>query len=284
MLKTIIFIDIANYTEWCFDKTCDTIMSSVTKYFGTIDSLLSNVRKLETVGDCYVAYTDDADTAISFALNVLNTLNRLHYIFSSDVVQLRIGIHTGEVISMSNKWYGITMNIANRLQTSADINSIHISNETYKQVTDKSLFRKIQLLKFKGIQNKMITYTYNHSKTMCKKVLIIDDLMMTLYSLKTFLESKGIEVHTADNANDGLWRLKKEIYDFVLCDIYMPECSGNELVKNFRLWESQENQFQKQTIYAMSVDDFEYNDQFKKDGFDNFIHKKNSFIELHKVT
>ena len=284
MLKTIIFIDIANYTDWCIDKSCDTIMYTVTKYFETIDSLLSNVRKLETVGDCYVAHTDDADIAITFALNVLNTLNRLHYIFSSNLVQLRIGIHTGEVISKSFKFYGMAMNIASRLQTSADINSIHISNETYKQITDKLLFKKIQILKFKGIQNKMITYTFNHSKTLCKKVLIIDDLLMTLYSLKTFLQWKGIEVHTSDNANDGLWKLKKEIYDFVLCDIYMPECSGNELVKIFRLWESQENQFLKQTIYAMSVDNFEYNEHFKKDGFDNFIHKKNSFIELHKIT
>ena len=160
MLKTIIFIDIANYTEWCFDKTCDIIMNSVTKYFETIDSLLSNVHKLETVGDCYVAHTDDADTAISFALNVLNTLNILHYIFSSYIVQLRIGIHTGEVISKSNKMYGTTLNIVNRLQTSADINSIHISNETYKQVTDKLLFRKINVNTHCSINNFYNFFTY----------------------------------------------------------------------------------------------------------------------------
>ena len=284
MFKTIIFIDIANYTEWCVDKYCDTIMNSVIEYFEMIDALLSNVHKLETVGDCYVAHTDDADTAITFALNVLNTLNRLHTIFSSNIVKLRIGIHTGEVISKSLKFYGITMNIANRLQTSADINSIHISNDTYKHVSDKSLFRKRQLLKFKGIPNNTITYTYNHMSNVCKKVLIIDDLLITLYSLKTFLESKGIEVCTADNPTDGLWKLQKEIYDFVLCDIHMPECSGNDLVKSYRQWESQENHFLKQTIYAMSVDNFEYNEQIKKDGFDRFIHKKNSFTELNKLT
>jgi two-component system nitrogen regulation response regulator NtrX len=59
-----------------------------------------------------------------------------------------------------------------------------------------------------------------------KNVLIIDDELLIRETLKDYLETYNIDVDTAQNGEEGLKKVKEKKFDFVVCDIRMPETSG----------------------------------------------------------
>jgi len=67
---------------------------------------------------------------------------------------------------------------------------------------------------------------------MKSKILLVDDDVLILESVKTSLELKGYEVFTAENGEDALSIYKKSPVPLVLTDIQMPVMDGVELVKN----------------------------------------------------
>jgi CheY-like chemotaxis protein/methyl-accepting chemotaxis protein len=68
-----------------------------------------------------------------------------------------------------------------------------------------------------------------------KKVLLVDDDMRNVFSLKKVLEGKGMQVLAGRNGKEGLARLNNnpEI-NLVLMDIMMPEMDGYEAMKEIR--------------------------------------------------
>lgn len=67
-----------------------------------------------------------------------------------------------------------------------------------------------------------------------KKVLIIDDEEMHLFTAKGLLESDEIEVAVYKGAFGATNYLKAEKPDLVLLDINMPALSGNNLVNHLK--------------------------------------------------
>ncbi len=57
-------------------------------------------------------------------------------------------------------------------------------------------------------------------------ILIIDDEENMRYMLSVMLTRQGYRVDQAENGAEGLARLATNVYDFVLCDIRMPEMDG----------------------------------------------------------
>lgn len=64
-----------------------------------------------------------------------------------------------------------------------------------------------------------------------KRLLIIDDEENMQHMLRTMLERQGYRVATAGDGSEGLALIKKNVYDFVLCDIRMPKMDGMEFIK-----------------------------------------------------
>jgi two-component system response regulator AtoC len=58
------------------------------------------------------------------------------------------------------------------------------------------------------------------------QILIIDDEENLRHMLSAMLSSQGYQADTAENGAAGLQRLREKVYDFVLCDIRMPEMDG----------------------------------------------------------
>ncbi len=69
---------------------------------------------------------------------------------------------------------------------------------------------------------------------MVKKVLIVDDEIDTLESIKEVLEKEGFEVEPVTNAKECIKRAKENKHDIILIDIYMPGMSGEKLFKILR--------------------------------------------------
>ena len=67
-----------------------------------------------------------------------------------------------------------------------------------------------------------------------KKILIIDDDVLLLKSLASFIEMSGFNVETARNAKEALKKLEQGFPDLIIIDAIMPEYNGFELTKAIR--------------------------------------------------
>jgi CheY-like chemotaxis protein len=67
---------------------------------------------------------------------------------------------------------------------------------------------------------------------MAKKILLIDDEEDIRGLLKELLTAEGYEVKEASNGKDGLSLMKKQKFDLVVIDFFMPGMSGREVAEN----------------------------------------------------
>ncbi len=58
------------------------------------------------------------------------------------------------------------------------------------------------------------------------QILIIDDEENLRHMLAAMLSRQGYQADSAENGSEGLQRLREKVYDFILCDIRMPEMDG----------------------------------------------------------
>ena len=65
-------------------------------------------------------------------------------------------------------------------------------------------------------------------------VLVIDDSLEILESSRRLLEAEGHHVLTAPNGAEGLAILDRERVHLILCDYFMPEMTGEEVVRKVR--------------------------------------------------
>ena len=66
---------------------------------------------------------------------------------------------------------------------------------------------------------------------MAKKVLIIDDSVTQLTSLKIFFKREGWEVETAKNGVEGYVKVYKNTPDVIISDVLMPHIGGFQLCR-----------------------------------------------------
>ena len=78
------------------------------------------------------------------------------------------------------------------------------------------------------------------NKTPQKRLLIIDDEENMRHMLSSLLSKAGYRVDTASDGADALDMVDGTLYDFILCDLKMPNMDGMEFFKTARdkLWAS----------------------------------------------
>jgi len=71
-----------------------------------------------------------------------------------------------------------------------------------------------------------------------KYILVIDDEENMRHMLKTLLEKSGYIVETASDGSEALKMVDQTLYDFILCDLKMPNIDGMEFFESARdkLW------------------------------------------------
>ena len=62
------------------------------------------------------------------------------------------------------------------------------------------------------------------------KVLVVDDEEGMREGIRRVLKKRGLQVDTAENGEEALDCLKKEIYDLALIDLKMPGINGIETI------------------------------------------------------
>jgi two-component system chemotaxis response regulator CheY len=76
---------------------------------------------------------------------------------------------------------------------------------------------------------------------MAKSILIIDDDILILTTVKRLLAREGHSVTTALNGATALRKIKEGSFDLIISDIKMPKMSGIETVKKIREYLVQNN-------------------------------------------
>lgn len=68
-----------------------------------------------------------------------------------------------------------------------------------------------------------------------RRVLLVDDEVPVLLTMKAVLEISGFDVDTATSAREGMLRIKKNEYEMIITDMRMEsEASGREVVQAAR--------------------------------------------------
>jgi CheY-like chemotaxis protein len=121
-----------------------------------------------------------------------------------------------------------------------------------------------------------------------RKVLVVDDSIVTRKMVSRAFEKANFIVDTATNGAEGVEKLKKAIYDIAFMDIDMPVMNGFEATKKLREWEDTMRPGVRQPICALTaayVDDFERSElmKFKEAGLDVMESKPPNIPRLFKV-
>lgn len=75
------------------------------------------------------------------------------------------------------------------------------------------------------------------------KALIVDDEEGIRKTLAFYLEDMGLTVDIAHDGREGLEKLKKNQYDFVVTDLQMPHLGGEKLIEESKKFQTKETRF-----------------------------------------
>lgn len=152
-LVTVMFTDFVGFSELANKLSIHDLIKELSLYFEKFESISKAhyIEKIKTIGDSYMCAgglplrnrSNPIDMALA-ALEIqkfVKETNRIKQINNQQVWEIRLGIHTGEVIAgvigkskMAYDIWGDTVNTASRIETSGEMNRINISEATYKLI------------------------------------------------------------------------------------------------------------------------------------------------------
>src|SRR3989442_11516284 len=113
-----------------------------------------NGTEIKTIGDAFLVEFQSALEAAQCALEIQRTLAKRNHDVSSDHrIELRIGIHVGDVVHREGDVYGDGVNIASRIQPVAGIGGICIFVDVERQIHNalEARFEKLAPTELKNI-------------------------------------------------------------------------------------------------------------------------------------
>jgi len=142
---SVLFADIVGFTKLSQRITAEELVEGLDTIFSSFDILVEKhgLEKIKTIGDAYMvvagapeARTDHAEAMANFALDMLEAMKEFHSISTGEEIQLRIGIHSGEVVAgvigkkkFAYDLWGDAVNTASRMESHGEPGKIHISDD-----------------------------------------------------------------------------------------------------------------------------------------------------------
>jgi len=66
------------------------------------------------------------------------------------------------------------------------------------------------------------------------KILLVEDEVSVAKVIEQAVETMGHSIDTVYTGKDAMKKLKKQRFDLMLLDIYLPDCRGDELIPKFK--------------------------------------------------
>ena len=153
---SILFADFVGFSNMVENSDPGELLETLNTFFTGFDWIISkhNVRKIKTVGDCYMCvsgilsqqktHANDVCAAAMDILKFVEGTNIQYEALGKPRWELRIGIHSGPVIAgtAGNTFdiWGDAVNIAARLESNGESGKIHISEKTKDYLEDTANF------------------------------------------------------------------------------------------------------------------------------------------------
>lgn len=163
---SVIFIDMVGFSTLAKRVSPGHLVELLNAFFNHADACAREfgVEKVKTVGDAYLAIAggnvpsgNSADAAIAFARAVIAGVPEMGKGAGVEVA-LRAGIHSGPVVGgvigetrMAYDYWGDTVNIAARLDATAPVNGIAVSEITWLRARDREGFGTPVTIALKGV-------------------------------------------------------------------------------------------------------------------------------------
>jgi PAS domain S-box-containing protein len=152
-LVSIMFTDFAGFSKLSEQLSIHDLIKELSMYFENFDSIAKAhyIEKIKTIGDAYMCAgglpirnkSNPIDTVLA-ALEIQKFVTEANLVKQNNNQpkwEIRLGIHTGEVIAgvigkskMAYDIWGDAVNTAARMESSGEVNKINISGSTYKHV------------------------------------------------------------------------------------------------------------------------------------------------------
>src|SRR6187397_1781639 len=147
-LAAIMFTDIVGYTAM-MQQNAEKAVAVIKHYNSALEKWVTNFngQVLNYYGDRSLCIFSSATDAVNCSLSVQKDLK------SEPVVPLRIGLHIGEVFFEDAKALGDGVNVASRVQSLGQENTILVSDEFHNKIKNNSSISTISLghFEFKNV-------------------------------------------------------------------------------------------------------------------------------------
>jgi adenylate cyclase len=147
---SVLFADIVNFTKLSQSITPEELVEGLDRIFSEFDALVEKhgLEKIKTIGDAYMVVAgapevraDHAETMANFALEMVAKMKEFRSISTGEEVQIRIGIHSGEVVAgvigkkkFAYDLWGDAVNTASRMESHGEAGKIHCSADFMRAV------------------------------------------------------------------------------------------------------------------------------------------------------
>ena len=162
-LMCIMFTDIKDYSKKMHEDELLTIelLQLHNKIMNEVISKF-NGNIIEIVGDAFVVSFNSAVKGVGCGAAIQKKFNEHNSLKSQkEEIELRIGIHLGDLVEFEGKYKGDAMNIAARIQQNAKESEVWMSESVYLAVRGKTNFNfsKVGLRNFKNIKEPITIYS-----------------------------------------------------------------------------------------------------------------------------
>jgi class 3 adenylate cyclase len=171
---SVVFIDVVGFSTLAKRVSPGHLLEVLNGFFSLADHCAAEhgVEKVKTIGDAYlaiaggtVASPNSANSAIAFADAVLAGLEDVRT-NTGISISIRIGIHSGPVVGgvigatrIAYDYWGETLNVAARIESTAGPNCIAVSESTYLRCHARYRFGPPQTMVLKGLGEMTVYHT-----------------------------------------------------------------------------------------------------------------------------
>ena len=162
-LMCIMFTDIKDYSKKMHEDEFLTI-ELLQRHNRIMNEVIAefNGNIIEIVGDAFVVSFNSAVKGVNCGAAIQEKFKKYNSLKSQkEEIELRIGIHLGDLVEFEGKYKGDAMNIAARIQQNAKESEVWISESVYLAVKGKTKFNfnKVGLRNFKNIKEPITIYS-----------------------------------------------------------------------------------------------------------------------------
>jgi class 3 adenylate cyclase len=151
--RTVGFVDLVGYTEVSASLTVRQLTAVLIEFDDrTVEAVArGNGQIIKTIGDEAMFVAEDAANACRIALDLVGDFGR------DRLPPVRVGLATGDMVSVFGDLYGPDVNLAARLVAAADPGSVVVSGQT-RASAGEFLFDTVPDLVLKGFPDPVTAY------------------------------------------------------------------------------------------------------------------------------